>query len=199
MVSGRSRLRLGLLAVFCLICVVLAFKNSFKPGEFDLSHLPPLKKGDLIFRLGNSKDSLIISAVSDFKYSHVGVYLGDDLVIHSAPLSEININDGVSIVTFSDFLLEAVDFGVARVRFLDENSSELFIENLKSHIAEPFKLENKESENLYCSTFIANELAKISEFNPEYKQVNIPLVGGEFLFPKGIWQDKNVEIIYEYQ
>nr|DAL24212.1 MAG TPA_asm: hypothetical protein [Bacteriophage sp.] len=33
--------------------------------------------------------------------------------------------------------------------------------------------------------------------NLSYTKVNLPLLQKEYLFPKAIWNDENIEIIYE--
>ncbi|WP_156846666.1 hypothetical protein [Campylobacter ureolyticus] len=138
-------------------------------------------------------DSFLIAKASDFKYSHVGVILSlnPTKIIHS--LLGKNKN-GVIIENLDDFLENATDFGVARVKFLDKNNTSIFLNNLKLKLGNKFSLDKN---GLYCTTFIVNELNKFKKMNLSYTKVNLPLLENEYLFPKAIWNNENIEIIYE--
>ncbi|NLK67220.1 MAG: hypothetical protein GX282_07090 [Campylobacteraceae bacterium] len=142
-------------------------------------------------------DSVIISKKSGFKYSHLGVIVSTNpvLIIHATPSEKYD--DKITIITLDEFLNEATDFGLARVKFIDDTNREFFINDLKKSLGKKFILRKKEDENLYCTTFITNSLSKIAKFEPKYQNVEFMLIGGEYLFPSAIWLDENIEILYE--
>lgn len=182
------------LLIFFILVGFFTYKNT-KLKSPNFSYIPEFKLGDLIFRHGKTMDSFLIAKASDFKYSHVGVILSlnPTKVIHSLPDDYKNKN-GVIIENLNDFLENATDFGVARVKFLDKNNTSVFLNNLKLKLGSKFSL-NK--NGLYCTTFIVNELNKFKKMNLSYTKVNLPLLEKEYLFPKAIWNDENIEIIYE--
>ncbi|MSN96826.1 hypothetical protein F1B92_06560 [Campylobacter sp. FMV-PI01] len=188
----------------CLLCFILfvaisifLYQNfKFKTHKFNLQNIPNLEVGDLIFRHGNTIDSIIISNKSDFKYSHVGVIIKTEpiLIIHATQKEN---DDKVSIITLNEFLNNATDFGIARVKFINDKNRIFFINDLKNSFGKKFVLSKKGDENLYCTTLIENSLSKISKFEPIYQDIDFMFIDGKYLFPAGIWYDKNIEILYE--
>ena len=183
-----------LLLLFCILICFLFYKN-FKLQTPKFTQIPKLELGDLVFRQGNTMDSVLITKASNFKYSHVGVIisLNPTEVIHSLP-NDSKHKNGVIIQNLDQFLKNATDFGVARVKFLDKNNTFIFINNLKSKLGTKFSFDQN---GLYCTTFITNELNKFKTLNLSYTKVNLPLFQKKYLFPKALWSDKNIKIIYE--
>ncbi|WP_229770964.1 YiiX/YebB-like N1pC/P60 family cysteine hydrolase [Campylobacter portucalensis] len=182
--------------LFVAISIFLYQNFKFKTHKFNLQNIPNLEVGDLIFRHGNTIDSIIISNKSDFKYSHVGVIIKTEpiLIIHATQKEN---DDKVSIITLNEFLNNATDFGIARVKFINDKNRIFFINDLKNSFGKKFVLSKKGDENLYCTTLIENSLSKISKFEPIYQDIDFMFIDGKYLFPAGIWYDKNIEILYE--
>ncbi|MDA3055835.1 YiiX/YebB-like N1pC/P60 family cysteine hydrolase [Campylobacter sp. CN_NA1] len=201
---------------FVLFCVVqipqirqifpnfTLFKNSKSKTltREDLQNLPNFEVGDLIFRLGDEFDSLLIARISDFRYSHIGV------VIDTAPLTILHAtvgggetdkeNGAVIKSSFDEFLAHARKIGVARINFLTQTQKNELVQNLKAKLGEKFILAKSTEPNLYCTTLIEREIFKIyPNFTPKYTQINAPIFNGLYLTPKAFLEYDGVEILYE--
>ena len=159
--------------------------------------LSNLRTGDLVFRLGDVTDSRIIATATDFKYSHVGMIVRERplLVVH-AVTGEGGL-DGVAAVSVREFLAHARDFGAARMKFLSEEQKARLAASLLRRVGEDFTLRPRGEANLYCTTLLEQEISKITEFSPQYFELNLAVLGGEYLAPKAFWHYGGVEILYE--
>ncbi|WP_295153121.1 YiiX/YebB-like N1pC/P60 family cysteine hydrolase [Campylobacter sp.] len=159
--------------------------------------LSNLRTGDLVFRLGDVTDSRIIATATDFKYSHVGMIVRERplLVVH-AVTGEGGL-DGVAAVSVREFLAHARDFGAARMKFLSEEQKARLAASLLKRVGESFTLRPRGEANLYCTTLLEQEISKITEFSPQYFELNLAVLGGEYLAPKAFWHYGGVEILYE--
>ena len=159
--------------------------------------LSNLRTGDLVFRLGDVTDSRIIATATDFKYSHVGMIVRERplLVVH-AVTGEGGL-DGVAAVSMREFLAHAGDFGAARMKFLSEEQKARLAASLLRRVGESFTLRPRGEANLYCTTLLEQEISKITEFSPQYFELNLAVLGGEYLAPKAFWHYGGVEILYE--
>ena len=159
--------------------------------------LSNLRTGDLVFRLGDVTDSRIIATATDFKYSHVGMIVRERplLVVH-AVTGEGGL-DGVAAVSMREFLAHARDFGAVRMKFLSEEQKARLAASLLRRIGESFTLRPRGEANLYCTTLLEQEISKITEFSPQYFELNLAVLGGEYLSPKAFWHYGGVEILYE--
>lgn len=159
--------------------------------------LSNLRTGDLVFRLGDVTDSRIIATAMDFKYSHVGMIVRERplLVVH-AVTGEGGL-DGVAAVSVREFLAHARDFGAARMKFLSEEQKARLAASLLKRVGESFTLRPRGEANLYCTTLLEQEISKITEFSPQYFELNLAVLGGEYLAPKAFWHYGGVEILYE--
>ena len=159
--------------------------------------LSNLRTGDLVFRLGDITDSRIIATATDFKYSHVGMIVRERplLVVH-AVTGEGGL-DGVAAVSVREFLAHARDFGAARMKFLSEEQKARLAASLLKRVGESFTLRPRGEANLYCTTLLEQEISKITEFSPQYFELNLAVLGGEYLAPKAFWHYGGVEILYE--
>ena len=193
-----------------LICLILAAGGL---GElWMLTHAPAAKEplrvpdeilsnlrtGDLVFRLGDVTDSRIIATATDFKYSHVGMIVRERplLVVH-AVTGEGGL-DGVAAVSIREFLAHARDFGAVRMKFLSEEQKARLAASLLRRVGESFTLRPRGEANLYCTTLLEQEISKIMEFSPQYFELNLAVLGGEYLAPKAFWHYGGVEILYEW-
>ncbi len=196
-----------LLAVFLVAGVfcVVKFGVAGVATSANLANSVPFKftgfkVGDLIFRRGNGADSLLIALVSDFKYSHVGVVVSVSpvLIIHATTDDDVARPNQVIVSKLEEFLRLGSKFGVGRVGLTEAQRGE-FARNLRLRLGEKFLLKERVATktNLYCTTLVEQELGKFVDFRPAYTRLDTPLFKGEFLLPKAIFYDKNVEILYE--
>lgn len=193
-----------------LICLILAAGGL---GElWMLTHAPAAKEplrvpdeilsnlrtGDLVFRLGDVTDSRIIATATDFKYSHVGMIVREHplLVVHA--VTGEGEQDGVAAVSMQEFLAHARDFGAVRMKFLSEEQKARLAASLLKRLGESFTLRPRGEANLYCTTLLEQEISKIMEFSPQYFELNLAVLGGEYLAPKAFWHYGGVEILYEW-
>ena len=159
--------------------------------------LSNLRTGDLVFRLGDVTDSRIIAATTDFKYSHIGIIVRERplLIVHA--VTGEGERDGVATVSMWEFLAHARDFGVARMKFLNEEQKARLATSLLKRVGEDFTLRPRGEANLYCTTLLEQEISKITEFSPQYFKLSLAVLGGEYLAPKAFWYYGGVEILYE--
>ncbi|MBP3225229.1 MAG: hypothetical protein J6M14_07980 [Campylobacter sp.] len=165
----------------------------------NLTNLPNLAPGDLVFRLGDEFDSALIAQMSEWKYSHVGV------VIDTAPTQILHaISDkryaqnGVVISSLDEFVSRARKFGVARINFLSAQEKRNLINSLNLRVGEKFVLAKSTEPNLYCTTLIEHEIAQIyPNFAPAYTYIDAPFFRGEYLFPRAFAEFNGTQMIYE--
>ena len=166
----------------------------------DLANLPNLELGDLVFRLGDEFDSVLISQVSDFKYSHIAIVVNLEPItlLHATTSGESGGENAVILSEFDEFLSHARSLGVARINFLTQTQKSRLVQNLKAKLGEKFILAKSTEPNLYCTTLIEREIFKIyPNFTPKYTQINAPIFNGLYLTPKAFWESRNIKIIYE--
>ena len=159
--------------------------------------LSNLRTGDLVFRLGDVTDSRIIATATDFKYSHVGMIVRERplLVVH-AVTGEGGL-DGVAAVSMREFLAHARDFGAVRMKFLSEEQKARLAASLLRRVGGSFTLRPRGEANLHCTMLLEQEISKITEFSPQYFELNLAVLGGEYLAPKAFWYYGGIEILYE--
>ena len=160
--------------------------------------LSNLRTGDLVFRLGDVTDSRIIATATDFKYSHVGMIVRERplLIVHA--VTGEGEQEGVAAVSMREFLAHARDFGAARMKFLNKEQKARIAASLLRRVGESFTLRPRGEANLYCTTLLEQEISKITEFSPQYFELNLAVLGGEYLAPKAFWHYGGVEILYEW-
>lgn len=201
--NNFGRKFLVFILLFLVVCFGFLFYDNataYSKVEFDLLKLPDIHVGDLIFRHGDVADSLFIANLSKFKYSHVGVVVDvfpDILIVHATTSRYDKDENGVILSKLDDFLSHAIDFGIARIDFLDKNNIKLFVSGIKSRVGESFVLDKKDNPNLYCTTLIEQELTKVISFMPKYQMIQLFLFEGEYLFPKALWEYDGINPIYE--
>nr|WP_314441844.1 YiiX/YebB-like N1pC/P60 family cysteine hydrolase [uncultured Campylobacter sp.] len=183
----------GLGELWTLTRAPVAKEPLWVPDEI----LSNLRTGDLVFRMGDVTDSRIIATATNFKYSHVGIIVRErPLVIVHAVTGE-GERDGVAAVSMREFLAHARDFGVARMKFLNEEQKARLATSLLKRVGEDFTLRPRGEANLYCTTLLEQEISKITEFSPQYFKLSLAVLGGEYLAPKAFWYYGGVEILYE--
>lgn len=199
MESGKSVYKIALKCLIVILAISIFYFYPKNSARFNLENLPKLEVGDLVFRKGDVLDSIIISQKSNFKYSHIAIIIQTNpiLILHASTNDFKDKKDQVVISTFDEFLSHALDFGIARINFLDTSEKKKLVKSLYKRAGSKFVLKAKGEENLYCTTILEQEISKFTNFNPNYTYVNTPFFQGEYLFPKAFWLYDGIEILYE--
>ena len=169
--------------------------------RFDLKDLPNLELGDLVFRLGDEFDSILISQISEFKYSHIAIVVNLEplILLHATTTGESGGENAVILSEFDEFLSHARTLGIARINFLNSSQKTELVNALKNRLGESFILAKKDELNLYCTTLIQSEIRKIyPAFSPRYTHIDAPVFNGEYLTPKAFWEYDKIEVIYDF-
>ena len=143
-----------------------------------------VKVGDLIFRRGIDKDSDIISFLSNFEYSHIGVIIS------------ISPKNAVIKSSFNNFIKNAKFYAIKRFNNLSNENINLVVKRLKNELGKPFILADKDEKNLYCTTLIQRAFDGVLSLNLPYEKVNVPFFSGKYLFPKAFWNLPNLQTIF---
>lgn len=185
-------------ALFLLIVFFIVFFPSspqapqgLKPEE--LKNLPRLEVLDVVLRRGIDYDSFVIRKLSNSDFSHVGV------VVEVSPLkilhaSSIDTQNRVAVSPFPYFLQNAQGIAVKRYG-LNETQKKRILEKLNQKIGAAFSF-NKEHP-LYCTTLLEEGFGK-DFLNLTYQNINLPVLGGDFLMPEAFYQDSKSTLIFEY-
>lgn len=98
------------------------------------------------------------------------------------------------MVEFSleDFLKGAKKIKIIRLNIENKND---ILDNLKKQIGKEFKI-STQNDNLYCTTFLWNELKKYIKEDLKYDKINIPFNQGYYLLPER-FLDLEHTLIYE--
>lgn len=172
------------------------------PKSPDLSCI---KVGDLVFRMGTVIDSRIIANLSHSKYSHVGVVVETEpqiMVIQATTSDYEDCPDQVVLSPITEFWSkEMAQAGAAySFDFMTDQEIKTFVFQLRKHLGEKFIFDGKDQPHLYCSTLIFDELIKLHpEFNPKWRDLSIPGVAGEYLFPQAIIDTAGLTKKIEFQ
>ena len=168
-----------------------------------LSSIIPLndiKIGDLIFRKGEGLDSSLISFLSDFEYSHIGVIVetSPEVVIIHATTQDDSEDRKNSVIKSSleNFAKNAKKLAVKRIEGIEDIVDEVVIK-LNENLNKPFILAPKNEDNLYCTTLIERSFSGFIPLNLKYEMVNIPIFKGLYLFPKAFWELENTKLIFK--
>ena len=144
-----------------------------------------VKPGDIILRgYKHYLDGFLIPG----KYSHVGIYIGEHIVVHA-------VAEGVKEIDIIDFLL------ADRVCILRPNSKQdNAVQYVKEHIGSKydFKFNSSDSSEFYCFELAAKAYSNLNVLSFDVELYNIPL---KFLTPKytdkSFLNNKNFEKIIE--
>jgi hypothetical protein len=159
-----------------------------------------VKVGDLIFRRGIDKDSDIISFLSNFEYSHIGVIISisPEIFIIHATTSDIGEESKNAVIksSFNNFIKNAKFYAIKRFNNLSNENINLVVKRLKNELGKPFILADKDEKNLYCTTLIQRAFDGVLLLNLPYEKVNVPFFSGKYLFPKAFWNLPNLQTIF---
>lgn len=208
---GALALTLALIAaIFALICplsvspiISALFPHSVFADSApqtlraqDLT-LPPLEVGDLIFRRGDSLESMIISRVSHHHYTHLGLILSTDplLIIHATTDDNPTAQNQVIISPLDEFLSHARSLAIKRLPLTRAQKDSIALSS-RAQLGREFVIDEG-SQALYCTTFVESVLAPHIALNLIYDDVNLPTWQGKYLFPRAFFELPQGNLMYE--
>lgn len=150
-----------------------------------------LAPGDWVFRGGTSSDSRWIRALSDSAFSHVGIVVQTQphiLIAHATTDDDPANRDRVILSHWEAFASAALAdrLAVARPRFMNADQRKASAGHVAARVGERFSLTDRASAPLYCTTLLVDAVQTQTDFNPGWQQLDLPVLGGEYLFPKAL-------------
>lgn len=152
-----------------------------------------IQVGDWIFRGGISSDSRWIRALSGSVFSHVGIVVQTTphiLIAHATTDDDPENPDQVIFTGWDAFAsAEMADrLAVARPRFMNAAQRTASAHHAAARLGERFSLTDRTSSPLYCTTLLLDAVQAQTDFNPSWQQLDVPVLGGQYLFPKALAQ-----------
>lgn len=181
---------------------LLATHKPAAQQEWIMPALPPLAVGDWVFRGGTASESYVIQQLSKSEFSHIGMIVSLDpepLIVHATTDDDPKRPNQVLLSTLHKFTHPqlAQHFAIARPHFVNASQHKAAATWLTQQVGRPFVLTARDSAHLYCTTLLADALQHTKvDFNPQWQQINAPLLSGEYLFPKAFAEYAEVEWVY---
>ncbi len=84
-----------------------------------LNTLPPLEIGDIIFREGRGIESVVIQALSNHHYTHIGLIVSTHpiIILHTTPDDNPTKTNQVILSSLDEFLFHAKQIAIKRFDF----------------------------------------------------------------------------------
>lgn len=209
MLNTLARLGKYPLRIVLLLCVVLSLSTVLYIAQapaarpaFSLAKVPPLAMGDWVFRVGTSAESRLIQTLSESEFSHIGMIVSiqpEPLIAHATTDDDPQRPNQVLTSTLNDFIDPqlARSFAIARPHFVTEDENQRAAERVLKQLQQPFVLAERSTEHLYCTTLLADALQhSTTSFQPQWQQINAPLISGEYLFPSAFANYPEIEWLY---
>lgn len=167
----------------------------------EIAKIPPLKVGDVILRQGTQADSYFICKASGSRYSHSGMVAkvteAGAVIVHATTDDDAEHQNRVIESTLEDFASRAAVLAVKRYPLTPEQQGKIadFLFSMRGH---PFELTG-DKDDLYCTTLLTRALSPCFDMSTlPYDKVELPAVGGLYLFPQRFWEDERSALIFEY-
>ena len=201
---GKSPLRITLIlgAVLGLNAVLYIAQAPAARSTVSTAQIPPLAVGDWVFRAGTSAESRLIQTLSDSEFSHIGMIVSlqpEPLIAHATTDDDPQRTNQVLSSPLAEFIDPklARHFAIARPNFLTAQENQHAAQQLLQQLGQPFVLAERGTEHLYCTTLLADALQhSTTSFQPQWQQINAPLLSGEYLFPSAFANYPEIEWLY---
>ena len=201
---GKSPLRITLIlgAVLGLNAVLYIAQAPAARSTVSTAQIPPLAVGDWVFRAGTSAESRLIQTLSDSEFSHIGMIVSlqpEPLIAHATTSDDPQRTNQVLSSPLAEFIDPklARHFAIARPNFLTAQENQHAAQQLLQQLGQPFVLAERGTEHLYCTTLLADALQhSTTSFQPQWQQINAPLLSGEYLFPSAFANYPEIEWLY---
>ncbi len=177
------------IVVICLYFEINPFKDPSQYEPWQSRHLEQLEVGDIVFRTAYGKESRLIQLVSGGGYSHIAVVTEvspEVKVTHATTNDDPDKLNQVLLTSITRFLSPtyAKTYLVARPKFLSAFEREVFAAEVAQKIGEPYLLQSKHLENLYCTTLLEGPLRSlVPHLSLQWQTLDLPGVPGDYLFP----------------
>lgn len=149
-----------------------------------------LAVGDWVFRSGIGRESAMIKMLSNSEYSHIGVVVAivpEVLIVHATTSDDLERPNQVLLSTYDTFsdTKYAQFTAAARPTFLNLAQQANIAQHLLAQVGKPFVLTTADEQPRYCTTIIAEAIqTQLPDFALDWQRVDLPLVGGAYLFPQ---------------
>ncbi|WP_172424493.1 hypothetical protein AAHN93_08215 [Vandammella animalimorsus] len=183
---------LGLLAALAPSGLALTGPMPLRPAI--VAAPTDMQVGDWVFRGGVSSDSRWIRMLSGGSFSHVGVVVQtvpSVLIAHATTDDDPVRPDQVILTAWEDFASadRADRLAVARPRFMSAAQREASAHHVAARAGQRFVLAGRDAAPLYCTTVLLDAVqAQAPHFKPEWQRLDVPVMRGEYLFPKALAQ-----------
>lgn len=163
---------------------------------------PHVETGDWIFRRGTSTDSQLIQHLGKGRFSHIGIVSAVDpeiRIIH-AMTDDSGKTGEVREISFTEFITQEApeQAMILRPVFLSATEKRRVVELVRRQLGKPFVLSARDDSPLYCTTLLYDAIAEVNPgFAPEWKQIDLPVFRGQYLFPKAFAQYQNTRVIWD--
>lgn len=153
------------------------------------SYLNQLEIGDIVFRTAYGKESRMIQLVSDGEYSHIAVItavIPEVEVTHATTNEHPEKENQVLVTPLKDFLSPSLakTYFIVRPDFLTVDEKQIFVNNIVQQEGEPYLLNSRYQENLYCTTLLEKPLQTLKPgLTLRWQPMQVPGISGEYLFP----------------
>ncbi len=163
---------------------------------------PHVETGDWIFRRGTSADSQLILHLGKGRFSHIGIVSAVDpeiRIIH-AMTDDSGETGEVREISFTEFITQEApeQAMILRPVFLSATEKRRVVELVRRQLGKPFVLSARDDSPLYCTTLLYDAIAEVNPgFAPEWKQIDLPVFRGQYLFPIAFAQYENTRIVWD--
>jgi hypothetical protein len=163
---------------------------------------PHVETGDWIFRRGTSADSQLILHLGKGRFSHIGIISAVDpeiRIIH-AMTDDGGETGEVREISFTEFVTQEApeQAMILRPVFLSAAEKRRVVERVRRQLGKPFVLSARDDSPLYCTTLLYDAIAEVNPgFSPEWKQIDLPVFRGQYLFPNAFAQYQNTRVVWD--
>lgn len=163
---------------------------------------PHVETGDWIFRRGTSADSQLILHLGKGRFSHIGIISAVDpeiRIIH-AMTDDGGETGEVREISFTEFVTQEApeQAMILRPVFLSAAEKRRVVELVHRQLGKPFVLSARDDSPLYCTTLLYDAIAEVNPgFAPEWKQIDLPVFRGQYLFPNAFAQYQNTRVVWD--
>lgn len=167
-----------------------------------ISAPPHVETGDWIFRRGTSADSQLILHLGKGRFSHIGIISAVDpeiRIIH-AMTDDGGETGEVREISFTEFVTQEApeQAMILRPVFLSAAEKRRVVERVRRQLGKPFVLSARDDSPLYCTTLLYDAIAEVNPgFAPEWKQIDLPVFRGQYLFPNAFAQYQNTRVVWD--
>lgn len=170
--------------------------------------LPELKSGDMLFRLGRSRESIAVDVTDRHSnYSHAGIIAirdGEMVVIHAVPDERpYGGIDSVRIDSISNFFSSGKSLQCLIARLPMDDSTALRVGSSALALYEKgtlfdSKFNTEDKERIYCTELLYHVYMESDIDICQGRRHNVPAFAYPLIMPSDILQNSDIEEIYYF-